>query len=256
MPCGSYTHPKFGFSCSPTNEAQTFSRKPPFFYKSRNGSWTPGLSEQARFSSAKKILSRSRGGSTTLCRSDELWERIEQEIPGLDRESCPGSPIDKGLKYSNAMPAEADLVSGMGRSWQSTLSVDSHEEAEARLTELEYRWEWMEQDELRVTSPTLPAVRELGKGKRSFFNQLIAAFKGWKDTRNDPSKSILMAIVLLSILRKSNGSANWRTKSPLICLGRQATSPSWTTTCACTDDGPSKEPARFSLPWLQHEFWL
>jgi hypothetical protein len=23
-----------------------------------------------------------------------------------------------------------------------------------------------------------------------FFNQLIAAFKGWKDSRNDPSKSI------------------------------------------------------------------
>ena len=125
------------------------------------------------------------GGSTPLCRSDELWERIEQEIPGLARD-C----IDKGLKYSNVMPAEADLVSGMGRSWQSTLSVDSHEEAEARLSELGYTWEWMEQDELWVTSPTLPAVRELGKGKRSFFNQLIAAFKGWKDTRNDPSKSI------------------------------------------------------------------
>ena len=78
----------------------------------------------------------------------------------------------------------------MGRSWQSTLSVDSREEAEARLSELEYSWEWMEQDELRVTSPTLPAVRELDNGKRSFFNQLIAAFKGWKDSRNDPSKSI------------------------------------------------------------------
>jgi len=82
------------------------------------------------------------------------------------------------------------LVSGMGRSWQSTLSVDSRAEAEDRLSELEYRWEWMDQDELRVTSPTLPAVRELGNGKHSFFNQLIAAFKGWKDSRNDPSKSI------------------------------------------------------------------
>ena len=191
------------------------------------------------------------GGSTTLCRSDELWERIEQEIPGLARD-C----IDKGLKYSNVMPAEADLVSGMGRSWQSTLSVDSHEEAEARLSELGYRWEWMEQDELRVTSPTLPAVRELDKGKRSFFNQLIAAFKGGRIPGTTRRSRSLMAMALLSILRKSNGSANWRTKSPLICIGRQATSPSWTTTCACTDDGPSKEPARFSLPWLQHEFWL
>jgi hypothetical protein len=36
----------------------------------------------------------------------------------------------------------------------------------------------------------LPATRELGGGRRSFFNQLIAAYRGWKDARNDPSKSI------------------------------------------------------------------
>ena len=125
------------------------------------------------------------GGSTPLCRSDVLWERIEKEVPRL-AQNC----LTKGLKYSNVMPAEADLVSGMGRSWQSTLSVDSREEAEARLSELEYTWQWMEQEELRVTSPTLPAVRELDNGKRSFFNQLIAAFNGWKDARNDPRKAI------------------------------------------------------------------
>ena len=36
----------------------------------------------------------------------------------------------------------------------------------------------------------LPAVRQLPNGRTSFFNQLIAAAQGWKDTRNDPSKSI------------------------------------------------------------------
>ena len=99
------------------------------------------------------------GGETPLCRSDALWERIEKELPKFGQ-NC----LTKGLKYSNVMPAEADLGSGMGRSWQSTLSVDSRDEAEARLSELEYSWEWMEQDELRVTSPTLPAVRELDIG--------------------------------------------------------------------------------------------
>ena len=125
------------------------------------------------------------GGATPLCRSDVLWERIEKELPAF-AQHC----LTKGLKYTNVMPAEADLSSGMGRSWQSTLSVDSREKAEVRLSELEYSWDWIEQDGLRVTSPTLPAVRELSGGKRSFFNQLIAAFKGWKDSRNDPSKSI------------------------------------------------------------------
>jgi alpha-ketoglutarate-dependent taurine dioxygenase len=30
----------------------------------------------------------------------------------------------------------------------------------------------------------------LGDDRHSFFNQLIAAFNGWKDTRNDPAKAI------------------------------------------------------------------
>ena len=78
----------------------------------------------------------------------------------------------------------------MGRSWQSTLSVGSRDQAEARLSELHYTWEWLENDCLRVTTPVLPAVRQLANGRSAFFNQLIAAFKGWKDSRNDPSKSI------------------------------------------------------------------
>ncbi|MCH8217957.1 MAG: TauD/TfdA family dioxygenase [Planctomycetes bacterium] len=43
---------------------------------------------------------------------------------------------------------------------------------------------------LRATTPVLPAVRVLDSGRKVFFNQLIAAFKGWKDSRNDPSKAI------------------------------------------------------------------
>ncbi len=33
-------------------------------------------------------------------------------------------------------------------------------------------------------------MRDLGDDRHSFFNQLIAAFNGWKDTRNDPAKAI------------------------------------------------------------------
>ena len=43
---------------------------------------------------------------------------------------------------------------------------------------------------MRATTPLLPAVRDLGDGRKSFFNQLIAAFAGWKDSRNDPSRAI------------------------------------------------------------------
>ena len=125
------------------------------------------------------------GGATALCRSDVLWKRIVQEFPAFA-----GDCERKGLRYSNVMPSSNDAESGMGRSWQSTLRVTSKDQAEARLTELGYTWTWLDEDSLRATTPVLPAVRDLQNGRQSFFNQLIAAFKGWKDKRNDPSKAI------------------------------------------------------------------
>ena len=125
------------------------------------------------------------GGATPLCRSDVLMERLYEELPEFAK-NCE----EKGLLYRNVMPGVDDPESGMGRSWQSTWSVSTKAEAEARMTELGYTWEWLEDDCLSATTPVLQGVRDLGDGRKSFFNQLIAAFQGWKDTRNDPSKAI------------------------------------------------------------------
>lgn len=125
------------------------------------------------------------GGATPLCRSDVLLERMREELPEFVA-NC----SERGLRYSNVMPGENDRSSGMGRSWQSTLDCESREGAEARLRELNYEWSWEADNCLRVTTPRLPAVRQLASGRQAFFNQLIAAFRGWKDSRNDPSKAI------------------------------------------------------------------
>jgi alpha-ketoglutarate-dependent taurine dioxygenase len=122
------------------------------------------------------------GGATPLCRSDVLWERLARARPDFARD-CE----TKGLKYSNVMPGENDPASGMGRSWQSTLRASTRE---ARLRGLNYSWEWQEGGNLRATTPVLPAVRQLPDGRKSFFNQLIAAYSGWKDARNDPARAI------------------------------------------------------------------
>lgn len=125
------------------------------------------------------------GGATPLCRSDILWERLRAECPEFAR-NCES----KGLKYSNVMPPQDDPTSGMGRSWQSTLRASTRERAEERMRALGYSWTWLADGCLRMTTPVLPAVRKLRDGRTSFFNQLIAAFQGWKDQRNDPSKAI------------------------------------------------------------------
>ncbi|MCA9064354.1 MAG: TauD/TfdA family dioxygenase [Planctomycetaceae bacterium] len=125
------------------------------------------------------------GGETPLCRSDVLYEMMKQQLPQFAADCAA-----KGLKYSHTMPAANDAGSGMGRSWQSTLRADTPDQAEARLQGLGYTWEWLEDGCLKVTTPVLPAVRDLSDGRQVFFNQLIAAFNGWKDSRNDPSRSI------------------------------------------------------------------
>ena len=125
------------------------------------------------------------GGATPLCRSDVLFARLMKELPGFAAD-C----VNRGLLYSHVMPAADDAASGMGRSWQSTWKATTREQAENRMSGLGYTWEWQNDGCLKVTTPRLQAVRDLGDGRTSFFNQLIAAFRGWKDARNDPSKSI------------------------------------------------------------------
>ncbi|MDF1840867.1 MAG: TauD/TfdA family dioxygenase [Rubripirellula sp.] len=125
------------------------------------------------------------GGQTPLCRSDVLLERLEQRCPEFV-EQC----RQLGLRYSNVMPDSDDAGSGMGRSWRSTLGVDNADAAESRLRELGYSWQWLGDGSLRAVTPALPAVMQTEDGRSVFFNQLIAAFCGWKDERNDPSKAI------------------------------------------------------------------
>ncbi|MEO0344883.1 MAG: TauD/TfdA family dioxygenase [Pseudomonadota bacterium] len=116
------------------------------------------------------------GGETPLCRSDWLLDDLAAELPGFVTRCR-----ELGVRYRNAMPAEDVAQSGQGRSWASTLSVDSREAAEARLAALGYDWEWLDDGSLRAITPVLPAIRKLSDGREVFFNQLIAAYRGWKD---------------------------------------------------------------------------
>ncbi len=125
------------------------------------------------------------GGATPICRSDMLFNAIQQADPELAKEF-----EVKGLKYTTHMPAEDNHDSGQGRSWKSTLSVDSVEQAEAKLTELGYSWEWVHDGSLKAITPVLPAVRTLDNGIKVFYNQLVAAYMGWKGVRENPASAI------------------------------------------------------------------
>jgi len=128
------------------------------------------------------------GGATPICRSDALFSELKASRPVLANDFK-----TKGLRYTNIMPAENNHESGQGRSWKNTLSVTNISEAETKLKELGYTWEWLEDGRLRATTPILPAVIEVETPtgiKEVFYNQLVAAYMGWEGVREDPSVAI------------------------------------------------------------------
>jgi len=130
-------------------------------------------------------IAAEKGGATPLCRSDWVLTRLASEAPAFVAQV-----EAEGVRYTNFMPGSDDAGSGQGRSWRSTLSSPTREDAEKRLADLGYSWEWQEDESLRATTPILSAIREFSDSRRTFFNQLIAAFRGWADNRNDPNRAI------------------------------------------------------------------
>ena len=116
-----------------------------------------------------------KGGETPLCRSDHLYDAIYRENESLLKN------FEKyGVIYNSIMSDGDELVSGQGRSWQKTLGVENKNEAEIKLAQLGYEWTWMQGNNLSVTTCTFEAIKTLKDGRKSFFNQVIAASLGWK----------------------------------------------------------------------------
>ena len=55
----------------------------------------------------------------------------------------------------------------------------------------EFEWEWDDATgNCKVISKVLPAVRVSSNGAKTFFNQVIAAYTGWVDKRNEYGKAV------------------------------------------------------------------
>ena len=94
------------------------------------------------------------------------------------------------VKYVKVAPEEDDPTSALGRSWKSMYNVQTKEKAEEVAASQGSTLEWLEGGNCRIISQTLPAVRVSSNGKKAFHNQVIAAYTGWIDSRNDPKKAV------------------------------------------------------------------
>ncbi len=126
-----------------------------------------------------------KGGETAICRSDFIYQNLINVEPELTEK------LERvGVKYTTLMPAEDKPESGQGRSWKSTLTVENAEQAEEKLKNLGYSWQWLADGSLKAQTSALPAIRILSDGRKVFFNQIIAAYMGWSGVRDNPDVAL------------------------------------------------------------------
>ena len=84
-----------------------------------------------------------------------------------------------------------DNTSAIGRSWRSTFLCETKEDAENAMKKIGTAWEWLPNDELKTTTAVVPALKTDSRtGTSMFINAMVAAYTGWVDSRNDPTKAV------------------------------------------------------------------
>lgn len=126
-----------------------------------------------------------KGGETVICRSDSIYKKLVTMEPELTEKL-----EEKGIKYTTLMPEKDSPETGQGRSWLGTLNVTNTEEAEEKLRSLGYTWTWQDDGSLLAQTAALPAIKTLAGGRKVFFNQIIAAYMGWKGVKENPSSAL------------------------------------------------------------------
>lgn len=128
------------------------------------------------------------GGETPLLDSRAMYRFIAKQFPSFTQ-----NLEALGVKYVRILPEIDDPSSAIGRSWCSTWQTTDRKEAEQRMREHGMQWEWRDGGELKTITRALPALRtDPRDGTPVFFNSMIAAYKGWVDSRNTPEKAVLL----------------------------------------------------------------
>jgi alpha-ketoglutarate-dependent taurine dioxygenase len=126
------------------------------------------------------------GGETPIVLSNQVYRFASERYAAFLRR------VEAlGVRYTRVLPEEDDPTSAIGRSWRSTYQAQTRADAEARMRALGTTWAWLPSGDLRTVTATLPAIREERRtGQKTFFNSMIAAYTGWVDARNDPTKAV------------------------------------------------------------------
>jgi hypothetical protein len=131
------------------------------------------------------------GGATPILRSDILHDRVREQYPEFaDR------LLAKGVRYTRVLPPVDDPTSPIGRSWPSTYHTNDFPTAQLKARELGVELQLLSNGDVRSISNPLSAIKPYAKpdpqnaGRMVFFNSMVAAYTGWKDSRNQPQSAV------------------------------------------------------------------
>ena len=102
--------------------------------------------------------------------------------------------FEEGLKYTKRVPEVCDASSPIGNSWKSMFKVETRQQAEEAMKKINCTYEWIQIEDgsydCKITTPLMQGIKVATNGRKSFFNQVIAAYKGYVDKRNAIGKAI------------------------------------------------------------------
>ncbi len=134
------------------------------------------------------------GGETALIDSTLVYRFVQEKHPAFMEKLK-----THGARYVRTLSKQDDPSSPIGRSYFNTYAVETKADLETKLdaiSGLEYEWLPGTDDEIRVTSEPVPAIKLIREHKGqavyqyTFHNAVIAAFTGWQDDRNDRLKAV------------------------------------------------------------------
>ncbi|WVZ72641.1 hypothetical protein U9M48_021066 [Paspalum notatum var. saurae] len=126
------------------------------------------------------------GGETPIVLSHYVYKRMQEKFPEFV------AKLEKdGLIYTRVLGEGDDPSSPIGRGWQSTFLTKDKAVAEERAAKLGMKLEWTGDGGVKTIMGPIPAVKwDEGRGRKIWFNSMVAAYTGWKDARNDPVKAV------------------------------------------------------------------
>ncbi|KAG0498929.1 hypothetical protein HPP92_003620 [Vanilla planifolia] len=125
------------------------------------------------------------GGETPIVLSHHVYKKMMEKHPEFVEKL-----EEYGLIYTRILGEGDDPSSPIGRGWQSTFLTKERSIAEERAARLGMKLEWMDDGVKTVMGP-IPAIKlDKTRGRKVWFNSMVAAYTGWKDARNDPIKAV------------------------------------------------------------------